>query len=122
MLSKAQEDFNRTPTKQESIPPAFSSTPRVPDGTSKSVMDFFAKASSSNNTQKTPASGEHVLHRLMSNPAHSVEHIEKQQRSITPQDQVNFRSETGGPDRRSVPINLPGTSGVHRKLDTFEVS
>ncbi|KAF7269642.1 decapping mRNA 1 [Rhynchophorus ferrugineus] len=122
MLSKAQEDFNRTPTKQESIPPAFSSTPRVPDGTSKSVMDFFAKASSSNNTQKTPASGDHVLHRLMSNPVHSVEHIEKQQRCITPQDQVTFRSETGGPDRRSVPINLPGTSGVHRKMDTFEAN
>lgn len=94
MLSKAQEDFNKTPTKQESMLPLFSSsTPRVPDGTSQSVMDFFAKASTKS-TQKPIGSGsgsENVLQRLMSNPAHSVEHIEKQQRSITPQDQVHLK-------------------------------
>lgn len=48
MLSKAQADFNSktTPLKDEGGggPPQFSSTPRAPDVTSQSVMDFFAKA------------------------------------------------------------------------------
>jgi len=123
MLSKAQEDFSRTPTKQDSVPPTFSSTPRVPDMTSQSVMDFFAKASTKT-AQKAPAPEENVLHRLMSNPAHSVEHIEKQQRSVTPQEQVNnYRAEAiGGPDRRSVPINFASTSGSQRKKDSYEVN
>lgn len=91
LLSKAQEDFNKTPTKQDPVPPNAFSTPR--DCTSKSVMDFFAKASTKS-TQKPismmpTGQGDHVLQRLMSNPAHSVEHIEKQQRSITPQEQVS---------------------------------
>lgn len=122
MLSKAQEDFSKTPTKQETMP-TFSSTPRVPDMASQSVMDFFAKASSKS-TQKTPATGENVLHRLMSNPAHSVEHIEKQQRSIAPQEQVSsYRAEAvGGTDRRSVPINFAAASGVQKKFDNFEVN
>lgn len=121
MLSKAQETFNKTPTKQDSVP--VSSTPRVPDVTSKSVMDFFAKASTNNTTQKTPASSENVLHRLMSNPAHSVEHIEKQQRSVTPQEHCSgIRIEADGTNRRSVPINIPGTSGTHVPLDNFEIN
>lgn len=121
MLSKAQEDFSRTPNKQETMP-TFSSTPRVPDMASQSVMDFFAKASTKT-TQKTPAAGENVLHRLMSNPAHSVEHIEKQQRSITPQEQVSYRTETAtGADRRSVPINFASTSGSQKKFDNFEAN
>lgn len=100
MLSKAQEDFNKTPTKQDSSSvgaATFSSTPRIPDVTS-SVMDFFAKAST-----KSAGKGENMLQRLMSNPAHSVEHIEKQQRSITPQDQViRFnQSENNGIFRQS---------------------
>lgn len=86
MLSKAQEDFNKTPTKHEG-PPKSSSTPRVPDLTSQSVMDFFARAGT--NTSKQPAppeTSENVLQRLMLNPAHSVEHIEKQQQITTPSD------------------------------------
>ncbi|CAG9838226.1 unnamed protein product [Diabrotica balteata] len=59
MLSKAQEDFNRTPTKQDAVP-TFSSTPRVPDVTSQSVMDFFAKAST-NTGQKPVNTEENVL-------------------------------------------------------------
>lgn len=92
LLSKAQEDFNKTPSKQpqsdELRPPAAFSTPR--DGTSKSVMDFFAKASTKSTQKAIPlvGDGDNVLQRLMSNPAHSVEHIEKQQRSVTPQEQV----------------------------------
>lgn len=99
MLSKAQEDFNKTPLKtenhnQQAQPQA--STPRAPDVTSQSVMDFFAKASTTKTSHhSTPAripTGDSeplqpLLHRLMSNPAHSVEHIEKQQRAVTPQDQ-----------------------------------
>ncbi|CAH1988263.1 unnamed protein product [Acanthoscelides obtectus] len=113
MLSKAQEDFNRTPTKQDNIPAAaYVSTPRVPDVTSQSVMDFFAKAStktSQNPTVGVAGNGENVLQRLMSNPAHSVEHIEKQQRSITPQEQINIRQRlnTANADRRSVPVSFP---------------
>ncbi|CAH0556162.1 unnamed protein product [Brassicogethes aeneus] len=111
MLSKAQEDFNKTPTKQNSVP-SFSSTPRVPDVTSQSVMEFFAKSQAA-----APVSSEqHVLQRLMSNPAHSVEHIEKQQRSITPQELVNMRQKPANPcaDRRSVPISFPSTSGADK--------
>ncbi|XP_971049.2 mRNA-decapping enzyme 1B [Tribolium castaneum] len=116
LLSKAQEDFNKTPTKQESVPPAFS-TPR--DCTSKSVMDFFAKASTKS-THQTPivtgGDGENVLQRLMSNPAHTVEHIEKQQRSITPQEQVPLRHKINA-DRRSVPISFPSTSNTVDRKD-----
>lgn len=93
MLSKAQEDFNcnKTPKKNHE-----------PDVTSQSVKEFFAKASGgashsvpkptslflnppslpkdTNNTNQL----QPLLQRLMSNPAHRVEHIEKQQRSVTP--------------------------------------
>lgn len=102
MLSKAQDDFNSnkglTPNKNESTPS------RAPDMASQSVMDFFAKAGSGAAAAQMPAvsslpspgifgplpsdsrEAPLLLQRLMSNPAHSVEHIEKQQRSVTPQD------------------------------------
>lgn len=101
MLSKAQDDFNSnkglTSNKNESTPS------RAPDMASQSVMDFFAKAGSGAAAQMPAVSslpspgmfgprptdsreGPLLLQRLMSNPAHSVEHIEKQQRSVTPQD------------------------------------
>lgn len=108
MLTKAQEDFNKTPNKSEAQP-QFSSTPRAPDMASQSVMDFFAKASSKSAQKPAVRVGEseNILQRLMSNPAHSVEHIEKQQRSITPQEQVPLRPKTFlQADRRSVPINF----------------
>lgn len=101
MLSKAQDDFNTnkglTNNKNDLTPT------RAPDMASQSVMDFFAKAGSGaaaqmpavsslpspgmfgprpNDVRETPL----LLQRLMSNPAHSVEHIEKQQRSVTPQE------------------------------------
>lgn len=96
MLSKAQEDFNKTPVKGENQPQQLhASTPKAPDVTSQSVMDFFAKASTTKSKNQAPVcipSGNNeplqpLLHRLMSNPAHSVEHIEKQQRAVTPQEQ-----------------------------------
>lgn len=108
MLTKAQEDFNKTPNKNETQP-QFSSTPRAPDMASQSVMDFFAKASSKSAQKPTVQVGhsENILQRLMSNPAHTVEHIEKQQRSITPQEQVPLRPKTFlQADRRSVPITF----------------
>ncbi|CAH2096523.1 unnamed protein product [Euphydryas editha] len=101
MLSKAQDDFNTTKgmatNKNDSTPS------RAPDMASQSVMDFFAKAGSGAAAQmpavsSLPSPGIFgprstdareaplLLQRLMSNPAHSVEHIEKQQRSVTPQD------------------------------------
>lgn len=119
MLSKAQQDFNKTPVKTETQP-QFSSTPRAPDVTSQSVMDFFAKASGKT-TQKpavTVSTNENILQRLMSNPAHSVEHIEKQQRSITPQEQIQFKQKV---DRRSVPVTFPNANVTsERKNDSVE--
>lgn len=88
MLSKAQNDYN---SKSKSTP---LQTPRAPDIASQSVMDFFAKAGGTaqpSNTNLFGVScppiadeGPMLLQRLMSNPVHSVEHIEKQQRSVTP--------------------------------------
>lgn len=91
MLSRAQEDFNKTPTKHEGPPKC--STPRIPDLTSQSVMDFFARAGT--NTSKKPAApetSENVLQRLMLNPAHSVEHIEKQQQIVNPSDSKSHKT------------------------------
>lgn len=104
MLSKAQDDFNSNKgiaaNKNECTPA------RAPDMTSQSVMDFFAKAGSGGAAQmpavsSLPSPGifgprptdarevPQLLQRLMSNPAHTVEHIEKQQRSVTPQEGQN---------------------------------
>ncbi|XP_030030438.1 mRNA-decapping enzyme 1B isoform X1 [Manduca sexta] len=103
MLSKAQDDFNSNKglaNKNESTPS------RASDMASQSVMDFFAKAGSGAAAQmpavsSLPSPGifgpratdarevPQLLQRLMSNPAHSVEHIEKQQRSVTPQEGQN---------------------------------
>ncbi|XP_063989774.1 mRNA-decapping enzyme 1A [Diachasmimorpha longicaudata] len=111
MLSKAQEDFNTTKgsvkksddsdTRNSSgsentgnIAPI--SAPLGLDVTSQSVMDFFAKAKVNTGHFKAgdqPSPSAHAvtetkpfLARLMSHPAaHTLEHIEKQQRSITPQ-------------------------------------
>ncbi|XP_044731849.1 mRNA-decapping enzyme 1B [Chrysoperla carnea] len=71
MLTKAQEDFKNSSTK-----------PVPPDVTSQSVMDFFAKASGG--TGKS----EPLFQQIFNNPAHSVEHIEKQVRAATPADAV----------------------------------
>ncbi|XP_044754069.1 mRNA-decapping enzyme 1A [Coccinella septempunctata] len=110
LLTKAQQEFNRTPTRQESTVQPFASTPRLTDVTSKSVQDFFAKASTK--TTQKPVDSGHVLQRLMSNPAHSVEHIEKQQqRSVTPQEtsQKPFICI----EKKGVPIPIPGRSDSH---------
>lgn len=93
MLSKAQNDYN------SKAKPA-KATPRAPDIASQSVMDFFAKAGGTAKSQQpattnlfgvacprppvTDEGAPMILQRLMSNPVHSVEHIEKQQRSVTP--------------------------------------
>lgn len=102
MLSKAQEDYFSktvlTPSQPQEAKPA--ETPQT-------VLDFFAKASTSSNKPQVTQSpamfiAQHtaqrvqapeasdpnlkpILQRLKSNPVHSVEHIEKQQRSVTPQ-------------------------------------
>ncbi|XP_076754753.1 decapping mRNA 1 [Xylocopa sonorina] len=79
--------------------------PLGPDVTSQSVMDFFAKAKVNTGHFKTgdqPTPGGTVaneskplLARLMSYPAaHTVEHIEKQHRSITPQPATQHQSQT----------------------------
>ncbi|XP_078032677.1 decapping mRNA 1 isoform X2 [Augochlora pura] len=114
MLSKAQKDFNTnrnssvggestiedlgskspvvTPTVEGTSGPL--TAPLGPDVTSQSVMDFFAKAKVNTGVlvgeQPTPggvvaSESKPLLARLMSHPAaHTVEHIEKQHRSITP--------------------------------------
>ncbi|XP_012223387.1 mRNA-decapping enzyme 1A [Linepithema humile] len=106
MLSKAQKDFNTsrnieggTIIRSNSPPNNVTgplAVPLGPDVTSQSVMDFFAKAKVNTGHFKAgdpPTQGSAVaaeskplLARLMSHPAaHTLEHIEKQQRSITPQ-------------------------------------
>ncbi|XP_015511416.1 mRNA-decapping enzyme 1A [Neodiprion virginianus] len=109
MLSKAQEDFNtnrggpKSPGNNlllENMTGPLSA-PLGPDVPSQSVMDFFAKAKVNPGQFKAgdqPPTGnpgptgpvtpetKPLLARLMSNPAaHTLEHIEKQQRSTTPQ-------------------------------------
>ncbi|CAH2254976.1 jg7210 [Pararge aegeria aegeria] len=108
MLSKAQDDFNSTNGKANKNDPTQS---RAPDMASQSVMDFFAKAGSGAAAQMPAVSslpspgifgprptdvreGPLLLQRLMSNPAHSVEHIEKQQRSVTPQEAQSANGNT----------------------------
>lgn len=99
MLSKAQDDYN----SNKGVSRSDSMTARPPDMTSQSVMDFFAKAGSGAAAQMPAVTslpspgmfgprpsdnskGPMLLQRLMSNPVHTVEHIEKQQRSVTPQE------------------------------------
>ncbi|XP_039309619.1 mRNA-decapping enzyme-like protein [Solenopsis invicta] len=89
--------------------------PLGPDVTSQSVMDFFAKAKVNTghfkpNDQPTPGStvtveSKPLLARLMSHPAaHTLEHIEKQQRSVTPQ-----------PSHQSQPTTIPSTNKSKRR-------
>ncbi|XP_046390040.1 mRNA-decapping enzyme 1A [Ischnura elegans] len=138
MLSKAQEDFNVSKVKlknnfsemgaNKSAPPkGVNAEHSKPDSTPQSVMEFFAKASTSQYSvdndeckglkqvrsglflNQAPAIGlptpvacpnvvdsngvplKPLIQRLMSNPAHSVEHIEKQQRSVTPESKKKER-------------------------------
>lgn len=79
MLSKAQEDFNNSQGSIGSI----GTNPKQPkpnDGTSQSVMNFFAAAK--------PAAAKEVpfFQRMLSNPVH-VDQIEKQQRASSPPQQ-----------------------------------
>ncbi|XP_034934635.1 mRNA-decapping enzyme 1A [Chelonus insularis] len=115
MLSKAQENFNtsreangkhdasKSPGTSENVgsfstPNTTESNRGLFDCTSQSVADFFAKAKVNTvhykpDHQKSPGNVHAVsenkpilLAHLMSHPAaHTLEHIEKQQRSITPQ-------------------------------------
>ncbi|XP_053983008.1 mRNA-decapping enzyme 1A [Hylaeus volcanicus] len=79
--------------------------PLGPDVTSQSVMDFFAKAKVNTGhfkagDQPTPGGtvvneSKPLLARLMSHPAaHTVEHIEKQHRSVTPQPTTQQHSQS----------------------------
>ncbi|XP_049777655.1 mRNA-decapping enzyme 1A [Schistocerca cancellata] len=118
MLSKAQEDFdsNKSSIKNKSVD-VKSSVSQSQDAPPQSVVDFFAKASggASHFTAEKSAKPQALfvnhpartallpdgsdgnnfqplLQRLMSNPAHSVEHIEKQQRSVTPNTEISTAS------------------------------
>ncbi|XP_014470690.1 PREDICTED: mRNA-decapping enzyme 1B [Dinoponera quadriceps] len=143
MLSKAQEDFNtsrssgggggndsmvtgtKSPlaTPTDGIPGPLNA-PLGPDVTSQSVMDFFAKAKVNTGhfkagDQPTPGGAvvvenKPLLARLMSHPAaHTLEHIEKQQRSITPQPSTHHQSQ---PPSASVltPNNVSSISSSNR--------
>ncbi|KAH0955758.1 hypothetical protein HN011_003228 [Eciton burchellii] len=89
------------------------SAPLGPDVTSQSVMDFFAKAKVNTGhfkagDQPTPVTVESkpLLARLMSHPAaHTLEHIEKQQRSITPQPST----------QQSQPTAIPGSANRSKR-------
>uniref|UniRef100_A0A8D8Y3A0 mRNA-decapping enzyme 1B n=1 Tax=Cacopsylla melanoneura TaxID=428564 RepID=A0A8D8Y3A0_9HEMI len=102
MLSKAQEEYNsqKSPMRNDQKSRELVSAPQ-------SVMDFFAKAGVSQGVSENhlpqppgfvpilprpaasvpvvPEASHPIIQRIMSNPVHSVEHIEKQQRSVTPQ-------------------------------------
>lgn len=108
MLSKAQEVYNSSKsTSNNKNSSSKIALPQV-DQTPQSVMDFFAKAGSAPQKTSVPTAGSSrlvlartqsgravetndkgplnpLIHQLMSDPVHSVEHIEKQQRSVTPQ-------------------------------------
>ncbi|GLG99515.1 Uncharacterized protein GBIM_05968 [Gryllus bimaculatus] len=146
MLNKAQEDYNsnKVPDKIKSVTEV-KPAPHE-DVPSKSVMDFFAKATSNvshfnvhnaphppginlGHSQRTALVQEvgdnrlkPLLQRLMSNPAHSVEHIEKQQRSATPRsDNANDGKEMkreikilNGNGFKVRPLTLPGSSSAER--------
>ncbi|KAL0268391.1 UNVERIFIED_CONTAM: hypothetical protein PYX00_010353 [Menopon gallinae] len=111
MLSKAQEVYNSSKTSNSSKNVVNQVQSDELEQTPQSVMEFFAKAggapqkttvppapaarvvmgrsqpvATSENNEKTSITGLiPSLHQLMSNPVHTVEHIEKQQRSVTPQ-------------------------------------
>jgi mRNA-decapping enzyme 1B len=121
MLSRAQEDYNSGKNQANIMnAPAKESKPEMPQG----VVDFFAKASSG--TSHFPSDkvsqpvgiyvGHHqsratvtelpsdasdgqlkpLLQHLIPNPVHTVEQIEKQQRSATPQiDAVSTKKSKG---------------------------
>ncbi|XP_049873039.1 mRNA-decapping enzyme 1B [Pectinophora gossypiella] len=148
MLSKAQDDFNSN--KGMAVNKTDSTPSRAPDMASQSVMDFFAKAGSGAAAQMPAVSslpspgifgprptdardGPMLLQRLMSNPAHTVEHIEKQQRSVTPQEPHNtngnvsldqMRQNTGF-SMKSTPIDKQCQQripGMKKGLDTAETN
>uniref|UniRef100_A0A6B2EBG7 Putative mrna-decapping enzyme 1b-like isoform x2 n=1 Tax=Phlebotomus kandelakii TaxID=1109342 RepID=A0A6B2EBG7_9DIPT len=85
MLSKAQEDFNKA-NQHKGGAGVKEDAPTQVNATPQSVMNFFAAAAKPTTVKEPP-----LLQRLMSNPAHSVEHIEKQQRAVTPQDIIAGR-------------------------------
>lgn len=108
MLSKAQEAFNNSKSTSNNMKNVGNKiSPQKVEQTPQSVMDFFMKAGGAPPKAAPPTvSGSRVvlgrsqsvtsregndkgplnplIHQLMSNPVHSVEHIEKQQRSVTP--------------------------------------
>lgn len=103
-----------TPTTENITGPL--AAPLGLDVTSQSVMDFFAKAKVNTGhfkpgDQPTPGGtvvneSKPLLERLMSHPAaHTLEHIEKQQRSITPQPAGQHQSE-------SAPVGLITSNNV----------
>ncbi|KZC10432.1 mRNA-decapping enzyme 1B [Dufourea novaeangliae] len=115
MLSKAQEDFNTNR----------SSTASGADVTSQSVMDFFAKAKVNTGhfkagDQPTPggtvaSESKPLLARLMSHPAaHTVEHIEKQHRSITPQPTSTQQQSQATPPARIIVNSASSVSATNR--------
>lgn len=103
------------------------SAPLGPDVTSQSVMDFFAKAKVNKEHFKVgdqpstrgaiAVESKPLLARLMSHPAaHTLEHIEKQQRSITPQPSAIQRQSSSQSTSTSVltPNNVGSISSSNR--------
>lgn len=117
MLSRAQEDYNSNKNQANMRhASAEESKPEMPQG----VVDFFAKASSGashfssdkvsqpagvfvpratgTELPSDPSEGQlkPLLQHLIPNPVHTVEQIEKQQRSVTPQtDAVSAKRNKG---------------------------
>ncbi|XP_015432355.1 PREDICTED: mRNA-decapping enzyme 1B isoform X2 [Dufourea novaeangliae] len=112
-----------TPTTENMSGPL--AAPLGPDVTSQSVMDFFAKAKVNTGhfkagDQPTPggtvaSESKPLLARLMSHPAaHTVEHIEKQHRSITPQPTSTQQQSQATPPARIIVNSASSVSATNR--------
>ncbi|XP_069683717.1 mRNA-decapping enzyme 1B [Periplaneta americana] len=138
MLSKAQEDYNSNKNQANNRHLNDETKPDMPQG----VVDFFAKASSGAShfsADKVPQNahpglfvGHHaprtelqsdpsdnqlkplLLQRLMSNPAHTVEHIEKQQRSVTPQSEAASTKRNKGKSQSNKDNSKQNNSGNYK--------
>lgn len=139
MLTKAQEDFNNaqvvpgsggavpTPSKTEAKTPQHQQQQQVqavpgnnqqqPDVTSQSVMNFFAAAK--------PANAKEVpfFQRMLSNPVH-VDQIEKQHRTVTPQEKKSppqsiLQPQHRQPQSQQKQQQTPNTVGLQSNENGF---
>ncbi|KAL1138088.1 hypothetical protein AAG570_009783 [Ranatra chinensis] len=102
-----RESASSGPDTPSKPPDPVATEDKIPDGTNKRVMDFFAKASNSRPhlyRPNPPPGLRHdvegkvapapLLHMLIPDPVRTVEQIERQQRTATPQKDVKPEDNT----------------------------